>query len=321
MNIRLFFFAIAGGALLLSWCASFVLWRAAERGDEIIQLEPRVFGPLEVVAIGTGTAYENPTRRGPCIAVGAGQSLWLVDAGRGIAEGLRAAAIPVVQPTTVLLTSLLPENTTGLDDLLLTGFRQGRSQPLRLIGPPGTQVFARALERAHAGAVAALADSLGLPAAGATFDVLETLGDFREEQGQITLSAAEIPGGPLPGLAWSFQRNAHRVVVAGTGWGVDALVAFADGASLLVHEAVFIPTAEDAENAGIELDLAPLDRERPLHVSINDIGPIAQRARVSALALVRLRPPPLYDFRFKTIVGRRFDGDVLVPEDSEDVWP
>jgi ribonuclease Z len=321
MNIRLFFFAIAGGALLLSWCASFVLWRAAERGDELIQLEPREFGALEVVAIGTGTAYENPTRRGPCIAVGAGESLWLIDAGRGIAEGLRAAAIPVVQPSTVLLTSLLPENTTGLDDLLMTGFRQGRSQPLRLIGPPGTQAFASALEQAQAVAAAALVDHLALSAAGATFEVLEAYGDFREEHGPVTLTAGEIPGGPLPGLAWSFQRKAHRVVIAGTGWGVDELVEFADSASLLVHEAVFIPTAEDAENAGIELNLAPLDRERPLHISINDIGPIAQRAHVRALALVRLRPPPFYDIRYKTIVGRRYDGKVLIPEDSEDIWP
>ena len=88
-----------------------------------------------------------------------------------------------------------------------------------------------------------------------------------------------------------------------------------------MHEAVFIPTAEDAENAEIELDLEQLDRERALHVSINDIGGVATRARVDAIALVRLRPPPLYDFRFRAIVGHSFDGDVQVPEDGDVVWP
>jgi hypothetical protein len=229
VNVRILVFAVAGGALLLSWCASFVLWRAAERGDEIMQLEARAFGPLEVVAVGTGTAYENPTRRGPCIAVGAGDEVWLVDTGRGVAEGLRAAAIPVAQPKTVLLTSLLPENTTGLDDLLLTGLRQGREQPLRLIGPRGTLEFARALQRAHAPAAAALAEQLALDPAGATFEVVEADSSFREERAGLTITAGEIPGGPLPGLAWSFQRNANRIVVAGTGWGTDALVAFSDG--------------------------------------------------------------------------------------------
>jgi len=321
MNMRISLFAIAGGALLFSWIASFVLWRAAERGDEIMQLEPRDFGVLEVVAIGTGTAYENPTRRGPCIAIGSGQTVWLVDVGRGVAEGLRNAEIPIVQPGTVLLTSLLPENTTGLDDLLMTGFRQGRSEPLRVIGPPGTAELARSIEQAHAYGAATLAEQLALAPAGATFEVLEVDGDFREEVEGLTIESGIIPGGPLAALAWSFQQGSSRVVITGTGWGEDALVEFADRAALLVHEAVFIPTAQDAENAGIELNLQQLDRERELHTSINDVGPLAQRARVGAVAIVRLRPPPLYDFRFRLIVGRNYDGDVLVPEDGDTIWP
>lgn len=321
MNVRIAIFALAGGALLFSWCASFMLWRAAERGDEIMQLEPREFAALEVIAVGTGGAFENPARLGPCIAVGAGKNLWLVDAGRGIAEGLRAAAIPVSQPTTVLLTSLLPESTMGLDDLLLTGFRQGRSERIRLIGPPGTHEFARSLERAHAAAANALAEQLALDPAAAGIDAIEVHGDFREEADGIVIAAVAIPDGPLPGLAWSFQRNANRVIVAGTGWGEETLVEFADGAALLVHEAVFIPTREDAENADVEFDIEQLDRERALHVSINDIGALAQRARVRALALVRLRPPPLYNFRFKMIVGQSYDGEVLIPDDTDLVWP
>jgi ribonuclease Z len=321
MNARLVVFAVAAGALLLSWCASFVLWRAAERGDEIMQLEPRAFGSLEVVAVGTGTAWENPSRRGPCIAVGAGEEVWLVDAGRGVAEGLRAAAIPVTQPGTVLLSSLMPENTAGIDDLLETAFRQGRATPLRLVGPAGTRAFAQALVQANAAGAAALVEQLGLDPAGATIEVTEVTGDWREDHEGLALRATALPDGPLPALAWGFQRNANRVVITGAGWGNDALADFADGAALLVHEAVFIPTAEDAENAGIELDLEQLDRERALHTSLNDVGDLAQRARVRALALVRLRPPPLYAFRFETIVGRSFDGTVLVPSDGDTIWP
>ena len=51
---------------------------------------------------------------------------------------LRAAEIPLAQPSAVCLTSLTPENTVGLDDRLLTGWLAGRSQPLRVGGPPGT---------------------------------------------------------------------------------------------------------------------------------------------------------------------------------------
>ena len=40
------------------------------------------------------------------------------------------------------LSSLLPENTVGLDDLLLTGWLDGREAPLRVVGPAGTAEFA-----------------------------------------------------------------------------------------------------------------------------------------------------------------------------------
>lgn len=305
----------------MSWCASFVLWRAAERGEEIMPLPAREFAALEIIAIGTGTAWENPSRRGPSTAIGAGGDTWLVDAGRGVAEGLRAASIPVSQPTTVFLTSLMPVNTVGLDDLLLTGFRQGRSAPLRLVGPPGTLAFASALEQAYAGAAQALARQLALDPDGARIEAREIDEPFREEFEAVTVSASPLQGGPLPALVWSFQHKAQRVVIAGSSWDPDTIVRFADGAGLLVHEAVFIPTSEDAANAEVELDLAQLDRERPLSVSINDIGDIAQRARVKQLALVRLRPPPLYTFRFKTIVGQHYDGKVTIPEDGDPLWP
>lgn len=312
---------IAALALLMSWCASFVLYRAAERGEEVMQLQPREFEGMQVVAIGTGTAYENTARRGPSIAVGIDQHAWLVDAGRSVAEGLRYAKIAVPQPSIVFLSSLAPENTAGIDDLLMTGFLQGRTEPLRLVGPPGTAAFAEAIEAATETGRQAWIGSLELPDAGSRITATEVGDGYEIQIDDITIRSAEIPGGPLPALAWSFKRNARRVVVNGAGWGNDALVEFAQGADLLVHEAVFIPTAEDAKNADMEFDMGALDRERTLHTSINDIGDIATRAGVKAIGLVRLRPPPLYEFRFKAIVGSKFTGEVLIPDDGDDLWP
>ena len=49
---------------------------------------------------------------------------------------------------------------------------------------------------------------------------LGALGDELADTGG-RVDAATGPGGPLPGLVWEFRRNTHRVVVAGTGWGVE----------------------------------------------------------------------------------------------------
>ncbi|NIY12011.1 MAG: hypothetical protein GWN02_28750, partial [Gemmatimonadetes bacterium] len=120
MNLRLVAFFVVLAVVIASWA----LTCAARRADRVIAgvapLDPRAFARLTLVTLGTGGAYENPNRAGPCIALALGDEIALVDAGRAVAEALRGAKIPVAQPRSVYLTSLLPENTVGLDDLLLT---------------------------------------------------------------------------------------------------------------------------------------------------------------------------------------------------------
>jgi ribonuclease Z len=321
MNARLAIYGLAALALTIAWGGAFVIWRAAELGDLIAPLETREFERLEVIAIGTGNAYENPTRLGPAIAVASGPTLWLVDAGRGVAEGLRNAMIPVSQPEAVFLTSLLPENTVGIDDLLMTGFIQGRSAPLQLIGPPGTAELAAALERAHARGAAALVESLALDPAGARIEATEIDADWGQTRGDVNITAAAIGGGPLLAFAWKFENAGPTVVISGAGWGEDTLVQFARGADLLVHESAYIPNAKDAEAADVELDLEQLALEEKLHTGLNDVGAVARDADVRRFALVRLRPPPFYDVQITLIVGRSYDGDIRVPEDGETLYP
>ena len=48
---------------------------------------------------------------------------------------------------------------------------------------------------------------------------------------------------------------------------------------------------------------------------------VAQRAGVRTLVLVRLRPPPVYDLQVTSVVGRRFDGRIVLPEDGDEIRP
>ena len=58
-----------------------------------------------------------------------------------------------------------------------------------------------------------------------------------------------------------------------------------------------------------------------VHTSLNEVGALATTTRARGLALVRLRPPPFYEFQYRTIVRRSFDGTVLVPEDGDALYP
>ena len=59
----------------------------------------------------------------------------------------------------------------------------------------------------------------------------------------------------------------------------------------------------------------------PLHTSVEAVGGLARRAGVETLVLVRLRPPPVYSLQLTGVVGRTFDGRVVVAEDGDRITP
>ena len=321
MTARALIWIFMIGMLVLSWVGAWIIYRAAEMGDMVGPLSPRSFERMTIVAVGTGGPYENPTRGGPATGIALESRVVLVDAGRGVAEGLRFAGIPVSQPDTVLLTNLLPENTVGLDDLIHTGWLDGRTEALRVIGPTGTAARVEALTAAYRDAGGARIAALGLPASGGVVDVLEVGEGWSEKQGELTLTAGALPGGPSPTLAWRAETFGSTVVVSGAGWAPDALVAFAKNADVLVHEAVYVPSPEDIEAAEVQMDPERLRRESELHTSILDVGGLAERAGVGTLALVRMRPPPIYAIQVSSVVNDTFGGAIWIPEDGDELEP
>lgn len=307
--------------VVASWALTCAAWQADRVVAGVAPLDPRHFDAFTLVTVGTGGAHANPRRLGPATAVARGGRVVLVDAGRGVAEALRLAKIPAQQPDSVYLTNLLPENTAGLDDLLASGWLDGRSRPLRVVGPPGTRALATALEAAHASGIEARAASQALPPDGATLDAHEAGPDFAEERDGIAARAAELPGGPLPALAWRFDADGRSAVVAGAGWAPDALVAFARGADVLVHEAVYVPTPEVAAQAGLGVTPEQLAREARLHTTIDAVGALAQRAGVATLVLVRLRPPPVYAIQLTSQIDDAFQGRIVVADDGDEIRP
>lgn len=305
---------------VVSWVGTCTSWRYQQVSEGVAALEPRRFERLTLITLGTGGTYENHRRLGPSLGLGFGSRVILVDAGRAVAEALRAGKVPVAQPDLVLLTRLAPENTVGLDDLLLTGWLAPRATPLRVVGPPGTVALTDALRAAHAREIAAQGAQLGLPDAGASYAAEDVGGGWSEEHEGLRVRAAALPGGPTPALAWRVEAGGRSVVVGTTGWGQDALVELARGADVLVHEAIFTDTLEAALAAGAR-DPDRVRQEASLHTPLDEVGGLAARAGVRQLVLVRLMPPPLWDWQFRRVVGRAFTGRVVVAHDGQEIAP
>jgi ribonuclease BN (tRNA processing enzyme) len=100
----------------------------------------------QVVFLGTGTPIPDPDRSGPSVAVVAGGSAYIVDAGPGVVRRAQAAAIKTriaqlapARLNVLFLTHLHSDHTLGYPDLIFTPAVTGRPGPLEVFGPKGTQ--------------------------------------------------------------------------------------------------------------------------------------------------------------------------------------
>jgi len=317
---RLMILMLGVVSLLAGFFFSCQMWRYRELAAGIAWLEDREFPRATLITVGTGGAYENLRRLGPTAAIGFGKRIVLIDAGRGVAEALRHCSIPIAQPDTVVLTSLLPENTLGLDDLLLTGWNTPRAKPLRLLGPPGTRARAEAIGAAYAASIDTLAAARGVASDGARLDVVEITDGFVEERDGLTLRAGAAGDTPLPSLAYRFEANDRALVVAGTNPDPDQLAAFAQGAALLAAEGFFAESIAIAEKADAP-DIDRLKREAALHMPMQELGAIATRAGVGMLVVTRLQAAPLFDAQYETAVGATFHGPAVIADECAEITP
>jgi ribonuclease BN (tRNA processing enzyme) len=327
LSLRSGFLGFMIAFMLVGWFLYFQGKVAFERAEQVRYLETRNFEEFTVVTVGTAGSTENPSRRGPAVAVGFGETLLLVDAGRAVSEGLRNAKIPVQQPDTVYLSSLLPENTVGLDDLLLTGWRAPREIPLRVVGPKGTRALTENLIAAHRQGIATESLTQEFPALGATFEIVEIDADWSEQRGDLQVQVLALQGGPYSALAYRFSGTQEGkvldVVVSSAQWDRARLVEFSRRAWAMVLQGY----SERSVEAAIEADtntpeeLEQLKRSIEHRPTLGASGGLAQDAGVYKLIFVRLSPPPIFDRPLLKEIHKEFTGVVVLAEDGEEITP
>ena len=105
---------------------------------------------LHVVLCGAGSPLPDPKRSGPCVAVIAGQQVFVVDAGAGASPRLSDLRFPQGRIDAILLTHFHSDYIDGLGELLMQRWvNRGARTPVPIHGPTGVEEVVDGVNRVY----------------------------------------------------------------------------------------------------------------------------------------------------------------------------
>lgn len=289
---------------------------------------------LHAYMCGTGSPMPDADRAGPCIAVLAGTQAFVFDSGSGSIRKLQRMGFAMERIEGLFLTHLHSDHIDGLGELMLQAWiAGGRSQPLPIYGPPGTdQVvdgFNQAYQidsgyrQAHHGPV--IANPAGYGGEAIESPLPEAaISQVAYNQAGVKITVFRVDHAPIsPAFGYRVDYKGRAIVISGdTVYSAD-LVRTAKGADVLFHDALSMEmvaalgkklgTRGRANQAQIMSDI------QNYHASPADAARAAKAAGVQALVLYHLVPPlpvTLVEPMFLGDAPRQFSGTLKIAQDG-----
>lgn len=289
---------------------------------------------LHLFVCGAGAPLPDPERSGPCLAVIAGEKLFVVDAGSGGARNLQAAGIPPGRIEALFLTHFHSDHIDGLGEMAMLHWTgSGGETPMPVYGPPGVERvvdgFNRAYEQdfgyrvAHHGSevvppsgAGARARVFPMPAAGRSRVVFDGDG--------VVITAFRVSHHPVePAVGYRFDFGGRSLLISGDTRREETLLAAAAGVDLLAHEALaphLVAVLERAARATGQERLAKIMFDIPdYHSTPVEAAQLAAAAGVRALLLYHVVPQlplPGLEAAFLRGVASAYAGPVTLARDG-----
>lgn len=215
----------------------------------------------------------------------------VVDCGLGVTRGLVDQGIALMDIGLVVITHLHSDHYLELGPLLHTAWTAGLKTPVRVFGPSG-------LARYWDGFIASMAEDIDTRIEDEGRPDLRLLVGFTAlragetvEVDGLTVQAMQSIHPPLvESLSLSFAAGAKRIVFSGDTAHNPALVEFARGADLLVHEAMLAEGLDALMKRIGNGDDRLMKHWLRSHTMAADAARVASEAGVKALALHHLIP-------------------------------
>jgi ribonuclease BN (tRNA processing enzyme) len=214
----------------------------------------------------------------------------VVDCGLGVTRALTDTGMSLKALDLILITHLHSDHILELGPLIHTARTAGLATPVRVFGPAGTRDYWRNFLRAMAFDIDTRIDDEGRP------DIrdLVSIAEFGEgtvlEEGGLVVTSLRVDHPPVTDcFALRFDQGGRSVVFSADTAFFPPLAGFAEGADILIHEAM-LEEGVDRLVARTGNGARLKEHLMASHTLASDAGRIAAAANVGHLVLNHLIP-------------------------------
>jgi len=250
-----------------------------------------------IIITGTGIPQPLPGVAGAGVHVRYGDLVLQFDAGRNTAGRLTEVGVQARELGHVFITHHHSDHLIGLPDITITHWiTSGASyEPLEVIAPEGpTTKFLASMLDPWVDDLQVRAEHVGrVPLAGVDITAFVPTPEPNVvwERGDVRVLAIKVHHEPVaPAVAYRVETPDGAVVISGDTRVCDEVATLAEGADLVIHEAIRKELAFELMGR-----VAGIEHIVDYHANSVDLGAMAQREEWPHLALTHLIPPPFTD--------------------------
>jgi ribonuclease BN (tRNA processing enzyme) len=276
-----------------------------------------------LVLLGTaGGPTPKARRSAPAQAIVAGDRIYLVDCGDGVARQLALAKLPIRQLRAVFITHQHSDHNAGYGPLFLLGWAANMTSAVDTYGPPPLEdMTARLLEAYRYDIELRMADEGRVPLAPLIRPHEITAGGEVFKDDRVRVIAAPNQHPPIRhSFAYRFDTADRSIVISGDTIYSKDVIALAKGADVLVHEVV---SREFWEKPNTPQPPSVVRHILASHTDAVDVGRVAAEAGVGTLVLTHYVPTEgpgaPTDEQWLEGARRHFKGKVVLGQDLMEI--
>jgi ribonuclease BN (tRNA processing enzyme) len=273
-----------------------------------------------LILLGTaGGPRPRKSRAAPAQVILVNNAAYVVDCGNGVANQLVRAGVSLTAVRHVFITHQHSDHNADYGNLILLAWASGLQNRVDTWGPPPLARMTSLFFQMNAYDIQTrIADEGRVPLVPLVHPHEITEGGVVTKDQNVTVTGVLVEHPPVtPAFAYRFDAPDRSIVISGDTKRSDALIRFAQGADVLVHEVMY-PSAVDRLVAPLANAAALKKSILSHHTPVEDVGRVADAAGVKTLVLSHFVPAEdasLTDQMWIDAIRSTYKGRIIVGRD------